>query len=222
MSGIKGMKMKKKRVLSQEEKDKISKSIKKKWEDKNYREMMGNAHKHKLPKEWKENIAWGMIGKNKSEETKSKMSNYQSNRTKEHEVNMREAWKKQWNSLTKEEQIKRLSKWIEAGHDSFVFLEPSSLEKKVAKQLDDIGIRYIQQKKIFDGNRSYYLDFYIPQYKLVIECNGNYWHNKDDRIIRDKKLKEYVESTGRKIIFIWEDEIKDEWFWIGDFLEKGR
>ena len=64
------------------------------------------------------------------------------------------------------------------------------------------------------------LDFYLPDLKLVIECNGDYWHNLPDKIKRDKQLKKYVESTGRKIIFIWEHEINDDWFWIGDFIEE--
>ena len=36
-----------------------------------------------------------------------------------------------------------------------------------------------------------------------------------------KELKRYVESTNRKIIFIWEHEIRDDWFWIGDYLIAG-
>jgi predicted HTH transcriptional regulator len=30
-----------------------------------------------------------------------------------------------------------------------------------------------------------------------------------------------VKSTGRNIIFIWEHEIKDDWFWVGDYLIGG-
>ena len=36
-----------------------------------------------------------------------------------------------------------------------------------------------------------------------------------------ERLKEYVESTSRRIVFIWEHEINDEWFWVGDYLEGG-
>lgn len=71
------------------------------------------------------------------------------------------------------------------------------------------------------GKRDYWLDFYIPSFKLAVECNGDYWHNLPERKERDKRLKEYVESTGRRIVFIWEHEIKDEWFQIEDYLEGG-
>lgn len=46
----------------------------------------------------------------------------------------------------------------------------------------------------------------------------DYWHNLEDRKQRDRELKEYVLSTGRDIIFIWEHEINDERFWIGDYI----
>lgn len=51
------------------------------------------------------------------------------------------------------------------------------------------------------------LDFYLPGYKLVVECNGDYWHQLPERIKRDKDLEEYILSTGREIVFIWEHEI---------------
>lgn len=62
------------------------------------------------------------------------------------------------------------------------------------------------------------MDFYLPEFKTVLECNGDYWHSKDERKQRDKMLKQYVESTGRKIVFIWEHEINDEWFCVLDYL----
>lgn len=221
MSGKKSMKQTKKRKpLTQEQKDKIRQTMKEKWKDKEYRERMSNAHKHELPDEWKQNISKGMNGKRKSIKTRIKMSKYQSNRTDEHEKNFRESWKKQWNGLTKQEQLDRLSNWIEAGHKSFnsFSLKPTSIELKVKEQLDYYNIRYIQQKHINDGERNYYLDFYIPSFKLVIECNGDYWHNKQDRKERDRRLETYVKSTGRNIVFIWEHEINDEWFCILDYL----
>lgn len=208
---------------SEETKRKISESVKRRWMDKEYRDKVSNAHKHKLPDEWKRNISNGMKGLKKSEETKRKMSLYQSNRTNKHEENFRNSWKEQWNSLTKAQQLERLSNWIEAGHNAnkSYTLKPSSLEIIVKKQLDYYGVKYVQQKHINDGNRNYYLDFYLPGFKLVIEVNGSYWHNKPKKIERDNSLKRYVESTGRKIIFIWDYEIKDEWFCILDYIEKG-
>lgn len=206
--------------IDAETRKKISETVKKRWQEKEYREKVTNAHKHSLPDSWKENISQGMLGVPKSKETRMKMSKYQSNRPKEHEEKFRKSWKNQWESLTKKEKLERLSHWIKAGHESNknVFLKPSSIELKVKEDLDFYEIRYIQQKRVSNGKRNFYLDFYIPSLKLVIECNGDYWHNLPEKKQRDKELKKYVESTGRKIVFIWEHEINDEWFDILDYI----
>lgn len=207
--------------IDDETRKKISESAKKRWKNKEYRDKVSNAHKHKLPEEWKKNISKSMIGVKKTEETKKKMSESQLKRSKESREKQVISWKKQWMSLSKEEQLLRIKKWIDAGHKAErngEFLKPSSIEQKVKEQLDMIGIKYIQQKRVNDGNRNYFLDFYIPSLKLVIECNGDYWHSFLDKIERDKSLEKYVKSIGRNIVFIWEHEINDDWFWVGDYL----
>ena len=224
MAGVKGMKIKNRKPMSKETRKKISKSLKERWQDKFYRENVKNAHKHKLNDSWKKNISKGMSGMKRSDETKAKISAYQSNRTNEHKRNLSKAWKEQWESLSKEEQLKRLEKWIDAGHEEErdgSYLKPSSIEIKVQEQLDEIGLRYVQQKRVHNGERYFFLDFYVPSLKLVIECNGDYWHSLPEKVERDKNLKKYVEFTGRKIVFIWEHEINDDWFWVGDYLEGG-
>lgn len=80
--------------MSEETRAKISETVKKRWKDKEYRNKVTKAHKHKLPKEWKENISKGMTGIKRSEETKMKMSNYQSNRPKSVKDKQVKSWKK--------------------------------------------------------------------------------------------------------------------------------
>ena len=216
--------------IDEDTRRRISESVKKRWQDKEYQDKVSKAHSHPLSKEWKQNISDGMQGMKRSKETRKKMSVAQK---KSHERQcvkdkQSKAWKKQWNSLTKEEQLIRIGAWIEAGHNATrgdnKFLKPSSIEIKVAEQLDLIGIKYVQQKHLYDeeNDKHYFADFYIPSMKLVIECNGDYWHSFEDKQQRDKNLKNFVEKTKHKIIFIWEHEINDEWFWVGDYLEEGR
>ena len=209
--------------IDEDTRRKISESVKKRWQDKTYQDKVSKAHSHKLSDEWKENISKGMTGMKKSKETRKKMSKAQRNKSKQTLEKQSRNWKRQWSTLTKEQQLERLSAWIEAGHKALrnnknSWLKPSSIEIKVQEQLDMLGIRYVQQKYINDGERGYFLDFYIPSKKLVIEVNGSYWHSFSNRIERDWFLEEYVKSTGRDIIFIWEQEINDEWFWIGDYI----
>lgn len=203
--------------IDDETRRKISESVKKRWQDKKYKDKVSKAHSHPLPDSWKQNISKGMTGIKKSEETRKKMSIAQKENQKKIANKRIKSWKKQWNSLTKEQQFERLRPWIEAGHNASI----SSIELKVKEQLDYLGIRYIQQKHIYDkkNQKHYYTDFYIPSLKLVIECNGEYWHSEEWKNDRDKNLKKFVEKTGHKIIFIWEYEIRDEFFWIGDYLD---
>lgn len=120
--------------------------------------------------------------------------------------------KRIWSGMSEEEKKARYMK----GLRQMLKTNASSIEIKVKEQLDQIGIRYIHQKLVKGGK--FIVDFYIPSLRLVIECNGDYWHSLSERVERDKELKRYVESTNRKIIFIWEHEINDDWFWIADYL----
>lgn len=121
-----------------------------------------------------------------------------------------------WESMSDGDKAKRYSKGLKTMQLHAQQAKVSSIELKVKCQLEELGIRFIHQKQIADGK--FILDFYIPSMKLVVECNGDYWHNLESRKQRDRELKEYVLSAGRDIIFIWEHEINDEWFWIGDYI----
>ena len=121
-----------------------------------------------------------------------------------------------WASMSDEEKKHRYVNGLRKMQLRAQQINVSSIEMKVKSQLDDIGIRYIHQLQV-DGGK-FILDFYIPSLKLVIECNGDYWHNLENRKQRDDDLKKYVMSTGRNIIFLWEHEINDEWFWVGDYI----
>lgn len=94
---------------------------------------------------------------------------------------------------------------------------PTSIEVKVAEQLEKYGINYVYQKPVCNGH--FIVDFWIPEYQLVIECNGDYWHKLSKRKERDKELEEYVFSKGKDILWLWQHEIDDDWFDIADYLE---
>lgn len=93
----------------------------------------------------------------------------------------------------------------------------TSIERKVEKELKKYNILFVKQKPICKGH--FVVDFYLPEYKLVIECNGSYWHSLPEKIKRDKELENYVFSKGKDILWLWETQINDEWFDISDYLE---
>lgn len=141
----------------------------------------------------------GKTGFKHSEETKKKIGEA----TKKH--------RKEFSKEFREEQIKRfinLPKNVS---------ENTKIELKVKSQFDHYGIKYFQQKILKKGH--FIVDFYLPEYQLVVECNGDYWHSRPERKKRDKELEEYVLSKGKDILWLWEHEINDEWFDIADYLE---
>lgn len=213
------------RIPSASERKKTSELMKRRWQDPEYRKQMSEKHKgQKVSEEGCMSRFKALKGIKRSDKTKRKMSESAKMRPDDYYEAMHEGNKRWRENETVSERMERLQKWMQAGREARInkdYLEPSSIEIIVQEQLDSLGIRYLQQKRVNDGNRDYWLDFYIPSLKLVIECNGDYWHSLPERKERDKKLKEYVKSTGRKIVFIWEHEIKDEWFQIEDYLEGG-
>lgn len=129
----------------------------------------------------------------------------------EHKRNLSKAGIKYWDPLNDNERRKKMSK------SAHIAMKSSSIEKKVKLQLLNYGIKFIQQKCLCGGK--FYLDFWLPEYQLVIECNGDYWHSLPRRVERDQRLEEYVLSKGKDILWLWEHEINDEWFDVADYIE---
>lgn len=62
----------------------------------------------------------------------------------------------------------------------------SKLEKKFEKEvMKKLGFEYEKQFKV--GGKSY--DFAYPQYKILIEVDGDYWHGKNGRILSSMQKK---------------------------------
>lgn len=93
------------------------------------------------------------------------------------------------------------------------YVGESSLEEKVRHYLEDHKIIFIQEKKF----GRYRADFYIENLKLIIECDGEYWHLCRHTEARDARKTKFLESlgyhvarlTGRQINEHWPDCIKE-------------
>lgn len=79
---------------------------------------------------------------------------------------------------------------------------PTSLERMVSQELDRLGIQYIQEQPF----RMFLADFFLPDYFLVIECDGAYWHSNTQE--RDSRKDCYIESQGISVVRLTETEIK--------------
>ena len=83
--------------------------------------------------------------------------------------------------------------------------------------------RNIKFTKQFNVNNKFVCDFAIPSSKLIIECDGDYWHgnpliyNKNNlnkiqigKIQRDKFKDKYLKRKGWKVIRFYESDIKNK------------
>jgi len=74
------------------------------------------------------------------------------------------------------------------------------IEERMSFLLDKLGIKYVFQYPILRYN----VDFAIPALRIVIECDGEYWHrDKRQDIIRQKRIEKegwfVLRYTGTKI-----------------------
>lgn len=167
------------------------------------------------------------IGREVSVETRKKLADLQRGRVKSKEEREKLSrslkgnvpWNKgrKWTDEEKDRIREGVIKSGKYGLNTIDSSNPTSIEVKVAEQLEEYNIKYIYQKPICRGH--FIVDFYLPEYQLVIECNGDYWHSLKNRKERDKELESYVKSKGKDILWLWEHEINDDWFDLADYLE---
>lgn len=80
----------------------------------------------------------------------------------------------------------------------------TSIEIAVANELTRRGIVYDDQYNLGDKFR---LDFFLPEYGIVIECDGDYWHRLPQVVARDKRKNSYIKACGFSLYRFWESEI---------------
>lgn len=84
--------------------------------------------------------------------------------------------------------------------------EATSIEIAMAEELSKRGIKYEEQFNLGDKFR---LDFLLPEFNIVIECDGDYWHNLPEVKTRDKSKNAYIRACGYSLYRFWESEINE-------------
>lgn len=85
----------------------------------------------------------------------------------------------------------------------------TSIERAVAALLDADSVVYEPQKHI----GVYLCDFYIPSARLVIECDGTYWHSKAEQVFKDVRRDAWLKSHGYQVLRLSEDKINTDLDW---------
>lgn len=88
--------------------------------------------------------------------------------------------------------------------------KPTSIEIKIMNILDKNNISYIRNEFIDDIDHGFAADFLIPDKRIIIEADGDFWHdypngNEIDHV-RTKELKE----NNYKVLRFWERDINND------------
>lgn len=188
--------------MSEETRRKISEATQKQWSK------MTKEEKMKFLKPW---IEAGKEGTRKwwAKMTKEERREYLKSRQEVGRKVSRKALLKKYAEITEEEKKKWLAPWLRAGQKAAQKANPSSIEKAIWNVLNDLNINYETQVSFY--NHKFIVDIYIPAQRLIIECNGDYWHNYEifpEREKRDKTLEKYAKNNDYNIVWLWESDIR--------------
>lgn len=94
---------------------------------------------------------------------------------------------------------------IYCSHDCYMRSRLETTPEKIMREfLDKVGAEYKQEYKI----GRYWADFYLPEYNMVIEVDGDYWHSLPDVKEKDTRKDKYLKSKGINVMHIKECELK--------------
>lgn len=89
--------------------------------------------------------------------------------------------------------------------------EPTPTEVKVMQVLAFSGIKCIFQKVFLTKYSFYIVDFYLPEYKLVIEVDGKHHYTNKSQFRYDGKRTNYLQSIrGCKVIRFTNKEVRKD------------
>jgi very-short-patch-repair endonuclease len=57
------------------------------------------------------------------------------------------------------------------------------------------------------------VDFFLPEYNLVVEADGVYWHRMDKQKQKDARKNAYLENSGHDVVRLPGDLIRNGFAW---------
>jgi very-short-patch-repair endonuclease len=106
----------------------------------------------------------------------------------------------------------------------------NKLEEVVAKELDNLNIKYTFQFFINDSGVCKSYDFKLKRRNIIIEVDGDFWHGNPDTKYHHDNIEETKENDalkekmatdrGYKVIRLWERDIKRDSSIIGTKLKE--
>lgn len=100
-------------------------------------------------------------------------------------------------------------------------VKPTDIEIILSDVLDELNILHKPQEILC---KKFVVDEFLPDFGLVIEAHGGYWHGDPRRfsmldsvqsrnIKRDASKRKYLETCGYAVLILWEKELKENREW---------
>lgn len=83
----------------------------------------------------------------------------------------------------------------------------SSIEKAMREALTRRFITFEQEKPFL---KRYFIDFYLPEYNIAVECDGDYWHSLPNVVEKDKRRDTEFKKHGVEVLRFKESEINKD------------
>lgn len=180
-------------------------------EQKKRRTEIGKARKGNYSLETRKKMSEARIGMVFSKEHKNNLKiarNKRKSASKETRLKMGLAHKGQ---IMPESAKQKIREW-HIKNPNRVYKD-TSIELAIQDELADRQILFIKQYKV-DGVAI--VDFYLPEYNIIIQCDGCYWHNclehypthHIDQRQKDITKAIRLSARGYKVYRFWEHDIK--------------
>jgi very-short-patch-repair endonuclease len=119
---------------------------------------------------------------------------------RKHHRGMSVAMQKWWDGRTEEQRVSQTRASLKVISSNSV----SEIERMVVKELSKYKLKFVQQAEF----KRYHVDVYLPKHKLVIECDGSWWHK--DSAAHDKKRDRYLHKLGLTVVRLKEKHIRKD------------
>jgi len=83
---------------------------------------------------------------------------------------------------------------------------PTSIELIIAGLLKELHIPFQQERQM----GSFLCDFVVSSAKLVIECDGSYWHSSPIQKLKDSRKDSWLTAHGYAVLRLDEREIRND------------
>ncbi len=99
------------------------------------------------------------------------------------------------------EKLKGNKNWMNAKVSKTNTLPERIIEAELLRR----SIKYEKQVYLC---KTTFADFYIPEHRIVVYADGNYWHSLPKMKERDEKINRILAFNGFNVFRFWEKDIK--------------